>query len=108
MVVVVITCEMRHGPLVAVAESFTIRIAILVRDVGMAVLIVIIGIRMTMMFEVMAGRFDAFVIASLLNIAVIGRGPIPIIPILGRASGGGRSIRRGCMRLHHRRAQECQ
>ncbi len=89
---------MSHCPLVTPAETLPIGIAVIVRNMGMAVRVMIIGVRVTMMFEVMAGRFDAVMIALPLNIAKILRGPIPIISILHSADGGRTQRRR--VRLH--------
>ncbi len=102
MVMIVIARQMRHGPLVAVAETFPIGIAIVVPHVRMAIFIVIIGIRVAMMFEVVAGCFDAVVKALPLHIAILLRGLIPIGVIL-RCDGHGRT-RRGGVGLHHGRA----
>ena len=97
---------MSHSPLVTPAETFPIGIAVIARDMGMAVRVMIIGIRVMMMFEVMAGRFDAVMIAFPLYIAEILRGSIPIISILRSADG--RRTQRGGVRLHHGRAHQCQ
>ena len=82
MVMIVIAGQMRHSPLIAAAEPFPIGIAIFVPDVGVTILIVILNIRVAMMFEVMAGCFDAIVKALPLHIAKFLRGLIPVAMIL--------------------------
>ena len=90
---------MLHGSLVSTAESITVSIAISAGNRRMTIGIVVIGIGAAMMFNVVAGCFDAFVETAALDIALkILRRPIPVIVVL-HCRKRGLSVRSGGIRL---------
>jgi len=102
MVMIVIARQMCHGPLVAVAETFAIGIAIVMPHGRVPVLVMIVGVSVAMVFKIMSSCFDAVVKASPLRVVILLRGLIPIVIL--RHAGHGRT-RHGCMGLDHRRAR---
>ena len=84
--------QVRHRPVVAPAKRIAIGVAIFTWDMGVAIRIMIVGVRVTMMVEIPASRFNAFVESAPLHIAKFLWRLLPVITVL-RCHGGGLSVR---------------
>jgi hypothetical protein len=82
VIMVMIFQQMRSRPFISLAEAIAAVIAHIARNMGMTILVVIIGIRSAVVVEVLPGSFDAIVKPLALGIAKFLRGFVPIVVIL--------------------------
>ena len=82
VIMVMIFQQMRSRPFISLAEAIAAVIAHIARNMGMTILVVIIGIRSAVVVEVLPGSVDAIVKPLALGIAKFLRGFVPIVVIL--------------------------
>jgi hypothetical protein len=75
--------EVAYADLIAAAETVLIGFADIWRNTGVAKLVAILDVGLAMIFEVLAGAFDAIVKAALLKLIELARGSVPAILLGG-------------------------
>jgi hypothetical protein len=77
--VFVFTVKVAHRPVIAAAESFTVRIAVFARYVGMAETVVVFNVGSAVMVKVIAGGLNPIVITPSLHFLELLRRGVPVV-----------------------------
>jgi hypothetical protein len=93
---VMVVHEVRYGCFVAAAKALTVSLPITTRNVWVPVLITVVDVWPTVIFNVLACAFDAVMKALTLNFLVFLRRRIPSSALLTEASRGNSLRRVGC------------